>query len=161
MTGEVTGDGSLSHPVTVKKISIQKEKHMKQKINPNGVVKPPAPYTNVIAVDSPEKMIFLSGVSATNEQGELVGQGDILAQTKQIAKNIATELQAVGANVSNVVMTTTYVLGDVMDDFLATGSAGVLFDALDNPADTLIGVASLAGMKYGALIEVNAIAVIN
>jgi len=33
-----------------------------------------------------------------------------------------------------------------------------LFNALDNPADTLIGAASQAGMKYGAAIEVSVIA---
>ena len=58
-------------------------------------------------------------------------------------------------------MTTTYVLADHMDDFLMTGAASALFEGLDNPADSLIGVASLAGMKYGALLEVTAIAVIN
>ena len=46
-----------------------------------------------------------------------------------------------------------------MDDFLQTGACGVLFEELDNPADTLVGTASLAGMKYGALIEVSVIAV--
>ena len=58
-------------------------------------------------------------------------------------------------------MTTTYVLADQMDNFLMTGAASALFEALDNPADTLIGVASLAGMKFGQLLEVNVIAVIN
>lgn len=134
---------------------------MRQKINPEGYVKPAGPYTNVIKVSSPEEMLFLSGVSANGDDGEIVGKGDILEQTKQIVKNITTELNAVGAGPENVVMTTTYVLADHMDDFLMTGAASVLFEGLDNPADSLIGVASLAGMKYGALIEVTAIAVIN
>ena len=34
-------------------------------------------------------------------------------------------------------------------------SLNALFDALDNPADTLAGAASLAGLQYGALIEVS------
>ena len=115
----------------------------------------------MIKVSSPEEMLFLSGVSANGDDGEIVGRGDILEQTKQIVKNITIELNAVGAGPENVVMTTTYVLADHMDDFLMTGAASVLFEGLDNPADSLIGVASLAGMRYGALIEVTAIAVIN
>lgn len=132
---------------------------MKQKINPEGMIRPPAPYSTVIKVHAVEEMIFLSGVSANGPEGGIVGKGDILAQTKQVVVNIKKELEAVGASERDVVMTTTYVLGDVMDDFLRTGAAQVLFDGLDNPADTLIGVASLAGMKGGALIEVNVIAV--
>lgn len=134
---------------------------MKQKINPEGYIKPAGPYTNVIKVSSPEELIFLSGVSANGDDGSIVGENNILEQTKQIVKNIQTELKAVGAGPENVVMTTTYVLADYMDDFLMTGAASALFEGLDNPADSLIGVASLAGMKYGALLEVTAIAVIN
>lgn len=134
---------------------------MKQKINPDGYVKPAGPYTNVIKVSFPQEMFFLSGVSANGEDGRIVGENDILEQTKQIVKNITTELKAVGARPENVVMTTTYVLADYMDDFLKTGAADVLFEGLDNPSDSLIGVAALAGMKYGALIEVTAIAVVN
>ena len=133
---------------------------MKQKLNPDGMIKPPAPYSTMIKVKSVEEMIFLSGVSANGPEGGIVGKGDILTQTKQIVENIKTELAAAGASERNIVMTTTYVLGDVMDDFLMTGAANVLFEGLDNPADTLVGVASLAGMKGGALIEVSAIAVI-
>ena len=132
---------------------------MKQKINPAGVFKPPAPYSGVIKVDAPKQMIFLSGVSATGADGEIIGKDDILTQTGQIIRNIEITLEAAGAKPENVVMTTTYVVWDAMDDFLMTGSAGILFEALDNPADTLIGVAGLAGMKYGALIEVSVIAV--
>ena len=134
---------------------------MKQKINPEGYIKPAGPYNNVIKVSSPPEMLFLSGVSANGEDGRIVGENDILEQTKQIVKNITTELKAVGAGPQNVVMTTTYVLADHMDEFLMTGAASALFEGLDNPADTLIGVASLAGKRYGALIEVTAIAVIN
>ena len=129
----------------------------KQKINPDGAMTPPAPYTNVVKNSDAKDLLFLSGVSATDENGRIVGEGDILEQTRQIVKNITTLLKAAGADPENVTMTTTYVLSDHMDAFLQTGSANELFEALDNPADTLVGVASLAGMKYGALIEVSVV----
>lgn len=134
---------------------------MKQKINPDGYIKPPAAYTNVIKVSSPQEMIFLAGVCPTDVEGRIVGEKDILTQAKQVAENIKLELKAAGAGPEHITMTTTYVLADQMDNFLMTGAASALFEALDNPADTLIGVASLAGMKYGQLLEVNVIAVIN
>lgn len=130
----------------------------KQKINPEGYIKPPAAYSNVIKMEQVKDLIFLSGVSATNEKGHLVGQGDILEQTKQIIQNILTELNAAGVGAEQVTMTTTYVLGDHLQDFLKTCACNVLFEALDNPADTLVGVATLAGAPYGALIEVSVIA---
>lgn len=132
----------------------------KTKCNPDGVAVPPAPYTNVIRIDESKGMIFLSGVSATDLDGRIVNAADILEQTRQIIRNITVCLQAAGASPEDVVMTTTYVLHDHMDEFLQTGACNVLFEALDNPADTLVGVAALAGMKYGALIEVSVIAAV-
>lgn len=133
---------------------------VKQKVNPGTVAPPAGPYTNVIKVDDAKSLIFLSGVSASNENGEIVGQNDILEQTKQIVKNIKLELEAVGAKPENVVMTTSYVLGDHMEEIMTSGACDVLFEAFDNQTDSLVGVQSLAGMKFGALLEISAIAVI-
>ncbi len=133
---------------------------VKQKINPDKVAPPAGPYTNMIKVDDAKSFIFLSGVSASNEKGETVGCGDILAQVKQIVKNITLELEAVGAKPENVVMTTTYVLGDYMEEIMTSGALDVLFETFDHPTDSLVGVKSLAGMNYGALVEITAIAII-
>lgn len=130
---------------------------IKEKINPDNVAKPAAPYTNVVKVSQSSEMIYLSGISA-NGEGGIVGKGDILKQTEQVAKNIIKTLEAVGAGPENIVMTTTYVISDYLFEFLKVGGANVLFSALDNPADTLVGVAELAGRPGGALIEVNVIA---
>ena len=123
----------------------------KEKINPESMALPPAPYTNIIKVQEGKEMIFLSGISAA-------GKGSITEQTKGIVENILTTLKAAGAGPENIVMTTTYVLGDYLEEFLATRSCDILFEGLDNPADTLIGVANLAGARYGALIEVSVVA---
>lgn len=130
---------------------------IKEKINPDNVAKPAAPYTNVVKVSQSSQIIYLSGISADGESG-IVGKGDILAQTEQVAKNIIKTLEAVGAGPENIVMTTTYVISDYLFEFLKVGGPNVLFSALDNPADTLVGVAELAGRPGGALIEVSVIA---
>ena len=75
---------------------------MKQKINPEGVLKPPAPYSTIIKVDSPETMIFLAGVAASTPDGGLIGKGDILEQAKQVARNIELELKAAGATTKDI-----------------------------------------------------------
>ena len=54
-------------------------------------------------------LLFLSGTTATDERGEIVGRGDIVAQTRQIYRKFATILKAAGAGVGDIVSTTEYV----------------------------------------------------
>jgi enamine deaminase RidA (YjgF/YER057c/UK114 family) len=53
--------------------------------------------------------IYVTGTTATGENGEIVGAGDAYAQTIQVIKNIERALQALGANLENVVRTRMFV----------------------------------------------------
>lgn len=53
--------------------------------------------------------IWISGTTATDESGSIVGPGDPYKQTIQTIKNIETALQALGANLSHVTRTRIYV----------------------------------------------------
>jgi enamine deaminase RidA (YjgF/YER057c/UK114 family) len=103
--------------------------------------------------------VFVSGVLSCDINGEVIHKGDILAQTKQMVKNLITTLEAAGAKPGNVVKTTTYVVSSSMKDFFATKSFMECLTPFNTPADTLVGVASLAGSENGQLIEMDAIAV--
>ncbi|MBU6450691.1 MAG: hypothetical protein KGS72_02855 [Cyanobacteria bacterium REEB67] len=53
--------------------------------------------------------VYVSGTTATDASGALVGVGDAYAQTKQIIANIERALEALGATLADVVRTRIYV----------------------------------------------------
>jgi aminoacrylate peracid reductase len=103
-------------------------------------------------------LLFISGMTAANEQGELVGEGDIVRQTEYIFEKMGHVLAAAGASFDNVVETTEYFL--TLDGYAKT--AGVrrrVFGDAPYPAATGVLVAGL--IRPGALIEIKAIAVLD
>lgn len=53
--------------------------------------------------------IYVTGTTATGENGEIVGRGDAYAQTVQVIKNIEKALKALDAGLENVVRTRMFV----------------------------------------------------
>ena len=131
----------------------------KEIITPGNVAKPAAPYANVIKVKAAGNLIFVAGMLSCDINGEFICKGDILGQTKQMVRNLISTLEAAGARPENVVKTTTYVVSSSMKDFFETKSFLECLTPFDKPADTLVGVACLAGSEQGQLIEMDAIAV--
>ena len=129
----------------------------KRFINPEGMVKPGA-YTPAISV-SGGRTIYVSGQVAQDAAGNVIGKGDLLAQTDQVYKNLATALTAAGANFNDVVKLNVYVVGYIPEHRAILQSVRERFVNKDNPpASTLIGVQALARPEF--LVEVEAIAVV-
>ena len=63
-----------------------------------------------LAVASGTQVVFLAGQVSQDENGELVGEGDLAAQTEQALVNIASALEAAGATFADVAKTTMYVV---------------------------------------------------
>jgi enamine deaminase RidA (YjgF/YER057c/UK114 family) len=131
----------------------------KEIIMPENVAKPAAPYAGAIKVKAAGSLVFIAGVLSCDINGEVIHKGDILEQTKQTVRNLIATLEAAGATPANVVKTTTYVVSSSMKDFFETKSFLEALTPFNRPADTLVGVASLAGSEQGQLIEMDAIAV--
>jgi len=101
--------------------------------------------------------VFLSGTTATDGDGRIVGIGDAYAQTRQILDNIAAALRRAGATLDDVVRTRIF-LTDI-EQWEAVGRAhGEVFGEI-RPACTMVEVARLIAPEL--LVEIEADAVIS
>ena len=102
-------------------------------------------------------LIFVSGGTAVDRTtGEFVGEGDIVAQTRQIYKNMQEILEAAGASMADIVQTTDYITTAV--GYKETANVRREFFGNSYPASTGIIISGLLNPK--ALIEIDAIAVV-
>jgi reactive intermediate/imine deaminase len=124
-------------------------------IHPAGLA--PAPgYTHAVEVTR-GRMIFLSGQVPLDETGNMVGAGDFAAQAHQTFKNIGLALAAAGADFSQIIKLTYYVLD--MGNLLALREIrNQYINTAQPPASTAVEVSRL--FREGILIEIEAIAVV-
>jgi enamine deaminase RidA (YjgF/YER057c/UK114 family) len=77
--------------------------------NPDELGAPMGQYTHVTRVKASE-FLFIAGMLAGDAQGNVVGEGDFDAQTRQVFANIHAALKSAGASWKNVVQFTTYLV---------------------------------------------------
>lgn len=77
-------------------------------INPDGLPKNPA-FTQVVAVTEPAKTVYIGMQNAVDASRNIVGRGDIAAQTVQVLKNVQACLEAAGARPEHLVRWNIYV----------------------------------------------------
>lgn len=101
--------------------------------------------------------VYIAGQVAVDEQGQSVGVGDLVEQTRQVMENLQTALSAAGAGFADVAKLNVYIV-----DYDPAKRGAVLavrneyIDPFNAPASTLVGVSALAAPDY--LIEIEATA---
>jgi 2-iminobutanoate/2-iminopropanoate deaminase len=125
-----------------------------RRISTENAPKAIGPYSQAIAASG--SLVFCSGqIPLDPASGEMVGVGDVRAQTKRVMENLKAVLEAAGASLAQVAKTTIY-LAD-LQDFAAVNEVYAGYFGEAPPARATVEV---AGLPRGAMVEIDAVAVI-
>lgn len=102
------------------------------------------------------RFVYVSGTTATDGSGGIVGAGDPYAQAVQVLNNIRVALEAAGASIRDVVRTRVYVTD--IDNWESVGEAHREVFGEVRPAATMVEVQRLISPEV--LVEIEAEAII-
>ena len=125
--------------------------------NPDGLKNVRATvYNHFVRVDQPKSMIFVSGQVSRDSEGQQVGIGSMLEQTRQCIRNIETCLKSAGGSLTDIVWTTVYTTD--IREFRQIVAAREEFFKTNLPTSTMVEVVHLA--DPGLMAEIQVIAAI-
>jgi len=124
-------------------------------INPPEISAPRG-YTHVVEVLS-GRPVYISGQIALDQSGNVVGKGDIRAQTVQVFENLKNALASVGLGFENIVKF-TYYLTDITSLPTVREVRSSYLNGTNPPASTAVGVTGL--FLPDLMIEIEAVALL-
>ena len=132
-----------------------------ERVNPEGLFKLDA-FSQIVTADQVGKVAYIAGQGGFDADFQLIGPGDLHAQTVQAFRNLRTAVESVGGRVENIVSSTMYVVDMTPEKVEIFGRA--MAEALDGEAfppnaSSMIGVQGLAAP--GMLVEISAIAALD
>jgi 2-iminobutanoate/2-iminopropanoate deaminase len=113
-------------------------------------------YSHVV-VASGQSLVFIAGQLARDQEGRIVGKGDMAAQIRQVGENLRIALAAAGVGLEDVVKSTTYVTD--IDEFFKHSEVRHEIFGQALPTSTTVEVRRLSHPDF--MVEVEAMAVID
>lgn len=113
-----------------------------------------AGYSTVVEVRN-VSTIFISGQIAVNKEGEIVGLGDLAAQTRQVFENIKLALEAASVDFQHVIKL-SFFMTDISQMQIVRDIRDEYINLANPPASSAFEVRKLVRDEF--LIEVEAVA---
>jgi enamine deaminase RidA (YjgF/YER057c/UK114 family) len=124
-------------------------------INPPELFPPPG--FSHAAVASGQRWVFVAGQAAVAADFTIIGENDLVAQTRAAMESVGVALRAAGAGWDDVVRRTIYTVSP--SEFEVIGQAiGEVTGESAHPPQTILGVTALA--LPGLLIEIEVTALV-
>ena len=128
------------------------------RMNPDGMYTPNKGIYSQVVTSTGTTTVHIAGTVPFDEDANVVGVGDMRAQTCQILDNLRISLEAAGALPADVVRINVYTLNT--DDYVANGAPeGIAFFGDTKPSSTTVQVSRLVHPDW--LVEIEATAVID
>ena len=128
------------------------------RMNPDGMYTPNKGIYSQVVPSTGTTTVHIAGTVPFDEDANVVGVGDMKAQTCQILDNLRISLEAAGALPADVVRINVYTLNT--DDYVANGAPEVIaFFGDTKPSSTTVQVSRLVHPDW--LVEIEATAVID
>ena len=128
------------------------------RMNPDGMYTPINGIYSQVVTSTGTTTVHIAGTVPFDEDANVVGVGDMKAQTCQILDNLRISLEAAGALPADVVRINVYTLNT--DDYVANGAPEVIaFFGDTKPSSTTVQVSRLVHPDW--LVEIEATAVID
>ncbi len=124
---------------------------LRQRVNSNTPWESRVGYSRAVRVGD---TVYVSGTTATDASGALVGRGDAYAQTVQTLENIRAALERTGSDIRHVVRTRIFVTD--IERWEEIGRAHGEFFSEVRPATTMVEVSRLIDPEMLVEIEVEA-----
>ena len=128
------------------------DKPPKQLISSGTTWEPIVGYSRAIRAGA---LVAVTGTTALDERGQLVGDGDPAAQTRQCIRNIESALARLGARLEHVIRTRMFVTD--IRQWEAIGKVHGEFFGEIRPATTMVQVAALIDPRMLVEIEADAL----
>jgi reactive intermediate/imine deaminase len=127
--------------------------HHREEFRVEGLPEPFSHYTDAVKAGG---LLFVSGIVPIDADGNLVGEGDVAEQARQVFRNMELCLKAAGCGFADVVKVSHFLID--VDDRAKINPVRIEFFGDARPASTLVEVSAL--VVPGALLEIEAIAAI-
>jgi 2-iminobutanoate/2-iminopropanoate deaminase len=126
---------------------------MKSVVHSDDAPKAIGPYSQAVKAGN---LMFCSGqIPLDPKTGEMVGVGDVRAQAKRVMQNLEAVLKAGGASFGSVVKTTIY-----LQDLADFGAVNEIYGGYFKEAPPARATVQVAGLPRGALVEIDAVAIV-